>query len=1269
MGGGIWQIAPVRKFGFRIILAALVSSLHFTRAADWPQWRYNSGRGAVTPHALPKQLHLQWSRQLKEAWPAWPATQSKLGFDLAPEPVVAAGRLFVPNSTTASVSAYDAATGKELWRFYTEGAVRFAPVASKDKIWFVSDDGHLYCLKATDGKLLWKFNGGPSERWGLGHGRMVSTWPARGGPVYRDGKIWFTASIWPFMGIFVHCLEAETGRVLWTNSGEGMNYTVQPHGAPSFATVAPQGHLTLAGNQLIVPGGRSTPAVFQADTGKLSHFKYDKKRGHYRVYAGANYYFVDGGRYQVADGKSLGESKTRIIGSDYTISQQGDKLAAQRLVGQLQTRTVKDRKGKQVKETKFVVDALWNTEINKSAGELFLQAGARLYSGAEDEVSSFELTSLKAGKSAPEWSAKIKGKPWTMLAADDRLFVVTQESQIFCFGAKKMEPAHHTVPLSIPPSPKSKPNEQLQRVLNRMAGTEGYALLLGADSDSLDTLLNHTKLHLVVVESDSAKVAALRKRYDATGFYGERINLFHQQNPADFPVAPYFANLVLVQEPIAVALKPDALQKVYHSVRPYGGVLCLLHKNASLRKQISSLPQLQIQEESNDMLLATKEGALPGSADWTHQYADAGQSVVSRDKTVKAPLGLLWFGGPSNAKILPRHGHGPSPQVAGGRLIIEGGDILRAVDVYTGRLLWERELEGVGEYYNITGHFPGAGEIGSNYVSLPDAVYVVYGTKILELNVETGQTKKEFSLPNDPNFGWLSVQGDYLVTTIAPIAVKLGNIEKKQKAFDAADKVAKDAEAKANKIGTDKHNKKKEKAAALKTAAAKRKLADAAKKALAQAQPEAVDSRFASGSRQLAVFNRHTAKLLWTRDAQYNFRHNNIALDAGSVFVIDSLTEARLKAMRRRGLKPKGKPVLYALDINNGNLRWQTDENVFGTFLNYSTEHDLLLQAGSAYRDRAKDDIGQGMVAYRGRDGKILWANKDLSYNGPCLLMKDKIITNGNGGFAIDIKTGKPTGWKYKRNYGCNTAIGSEHLLTFRSGAAGFYDLTNDGGTGNWGGFRSSCTANLIPANGILNAPDYTRTCSCAYQMQTSLALIHMPELEYWTFGATAKPGQLAINLGAPGDRRAPDGKLWVEHPKVGGDSVDAPVTIEPADAAPFRLHSSAINGDDLKWVAASGLRGVKSVKLKLEKKGAYRVRLHFLEPDELPSRARLFDIVINDQTVQRQFDIAATAGSPLQSVVREFIIAAPDGTIQIALRPATDHPPILSGIEWSPIP
>jgi hypothetical protein len=43
---GLIQAAPV------ILLLALFDSS--TRAADWPMWRYNAGRGAATPHALPE---------------------------------------------------------------------------------------------------------------------------------------------------------------------------------------------------------------------------------------------------------------------------------------------------------------------------------------------------------------------------------------------------------------------------------------------------------------------------------------------------------------------------------------------------------------------------------------------------------------------------------------------------------------------------------------------------------------------------------------------------------------------------------------------------------------------------------------------------------------------------------------------------------------------------------------------------------------------------------------------------------------------------------------------------------------------------------------------------------------------------------------------------------------------------------------------------------------------------------------------------------------
>ena len=59
--------------------------------------------------------------------------------------------------------------------------------------------------------------------------------------------------------------------------------------------------------------------------------------------------------------------------------------------------------------------------------------------------------------------------------------------------------------------------------------------------------------------------------------------------------------------------------------------------------------------------------------------------------------------------------------------------------------------------------------------------------------------------------------------------------------------------------------------------------------------------------------------------------------------------------------------------------------------------------------------------------------------------------------------------------------MASEHILTFRSGAAGFYDLQSHAGTGNFGGFKSSCSSNLIVANGVLNAPGLTLGCTCNY--------------------------------------------------------------------------------------------------------------------------------------------------------------------------------------------
>ena len=49
-----------------------------------------------------------------------------------------------------------------------------------------------------------------SQQHAIGNRRLVSAWPARVGPVVQGEHVYFSSSIWPFMGIFIYSLELET---------------------------------------------------------------------------------------------------------------------------------------------------------------------------------------------------------------------------------------------------------------------------------------------------------------------------------------------------------------------------------------------------------------------------------------------------------------------------------------------------------------------------------------------------------------------------------------------------------------------------------------------------------------------------------------------------------------------------------------------------------------------------------------------------------------------------------------------------------------------------------------------------------------------------------------------------------------------------------------------------------------------------------------------------------------------------------------------------
>src|SRR5205085_10011903 len=77
-------------------------------------------------------------------------------------------------------------------------------------------------------------------------------------------------------------------------------------------------------------------------------------------------------------------------------------------------------------------------------------------------------------------------------------------------------------------------------------------------------------------------------------------------------------------------------------------------------------------------------------------------------------------------------------------LFIEGVDMIRAMDVYTGRILWEASLPGVGAFYNNLAHQPGANASGTNYISTSQGIYVAYRSEERRVGNECRPTRERY---------------------------------------------------------------------------------------------------------------------------------------------------------------------------------------------------------------------------------------------------------------------------------------------------------------------------------------------------------------------------------------------------------------------------------------------------------------------------------------------------------------------------------------------
>ncbi len=184
----------------------------------------------------------------------------------------------------------------------------------------------------------------------------------------------------------------------------------------------------------------------------------------------------------------------------------------------------------------------------------------------------------------------------------------------------------------------------------------------------------------------------------------------------------------------------------------------------------------QVSVQKNEAhILAERGGPLKGAGQWTHQHHDEANTLLSQDDRVRLPLGVLWFGGPTNHNILGKHSRGPRPQVAGGRQVFLGVNTIAARCVFTGRELWERDFPDIGSFFDTTANLPGTSYIGSPFVTLPDSVYLRYKGQVHRMDAVTGETRAVYDIPGGMDnkddvldWGHISVHGDHLTVTSDP---------------------------------------------------------------------------------------------------------------------------------------------------------------------------------------------------------------------------------------------------------------------------------------------------------------------------------------------------------------------------------------------------------------------------------------------------------------------------------------------------------------------
>lgn len=1368
---GNHSLGLVRVFVFGVCLG--VGSLGpGAGAEDWPAFRHDVARSAMTAENLPAGLTEQWvfvpAQAPEVAWSDPKKEKPREQFDEVFHVAAVGDTVYFGSSADNQVYALDAATGAVRWTAFTGGPVRCAPAVSNGKVYVGSDDGYAYCLRASDGALVWRVRAGFDDRKLIGNGKMISLWPVRTGVLVADGVAYFGAGVFPQASTFVYAVNAEDGSVVWCNDTCGEQGV-----ALEFGGMSPQGYLLASRKTLYVPSGRAMPGAFSRSDGAFQYFcspggkvggtwalvaddrvvaGMEGKRAYaedtglqtdaeyawfsgYQLIVTADYsYLLDYEQLRALDRKALpfaGGWRARLLDERKQLENQAKEIARS-LPGGANPQTVAqdprvaainldiERINAQIHSVEEGV-IRWRKPIANH--EAMILAGGALVLGGDGEVAAID-----AVRGDNQWSAKVAGRAAGLAVANGRLFVSSTTGRIYCFGADGSAHGETRAAASVPYADDALTAmyaKAAEAILAQTKASTGFCLVIGSEKGRLACeLAQRTQMKVVGIDPNPDNVTAARQAASAAGL-ANRVT-FDQGSLESLPYADYFANLIVSDTTLLTGKPVGSPREIHRVLRPCGGKVCFGQPAgasgldaaavSAWLAQVADAPAPYAGSAEGAWVLAER-GALPGAGSWTHLYANAGNTACSDDVRVKGALSVLWFGEPGSQYMVERHARPMAPVSMDGRMFVEGENQILAYDAYNGAALWHTELPGAVRTRVDS-------DMG-NLALTPDALYVAANAQCVRLDPATGQTVRTYDLPRREDgkaqrWGYLAFANGLLFgTSSTPLQQPYAQFWAEHAGADGEWTNVDDLPMRQEGL-----------LAAFPKADARgywavqqsglmwRGMTEWPAWGSVQKPEGAVTARIMSGDTLFAM-NPDTGAVCWRYDGG-PIAHPAIAIGGGIVFLADcGVTDAEKsaaieekKALLASGAWEDGGEMQFepadadvrrvvALDAATGAKRWERIIDLTGCGGDRMglTYQDGVLAAFGCFSNHDRELFRQGQLKWRritaldGATGKDLWS-KPLNYlrrpvvAGDNILIEPRICSLKTGAIKTRLHplTGAEETWEYIRpGHCCSATSAAPNMFFLRGYFLWYYDLARDQGMMPFGAIRPGCWINTIPANGLVLFPEASAGCTCSYPIRATVALKPQEEENNWGIlvqnGAMTPVTHMAVNLGAPGDRRAADGTLWFGYPHFKGNTFYKYATNFALDEqflanmgfVSRNAEGAAVRDTDKPWLFASAARGLTRCTLPLLDAGqapaTYTVRLYFAAPERDAAGARVFSVDLQGKRVLESFDIVKEAGAPNTAIVKEFRGIGVERGLDISLTPAAANPspdqaPLLNAVE-----